>query len=241
MELVIAMPIGYAEKVRNYVIRLVDLARHEEATSIQVRAGDVRDALGVKFISDIYDICQVLSTKKFREQAGVELLSKTGPAQGVNTIYHFSILENSLELDGMSQADEIRKYVVDSYVEPARRSGKQFVEVLVNEVFHNIGTYPDQTAVAQALALNRFHTREKIALVEREGYRRFLFEILDPSEFTGTGISIPYLSDDDTQMDNIREHIYELTPSEFQELTREYLKAKGFADAEMEIVIRMRM
>ena len=38
-----------------------------------------------------------------------------------------------------------------------------------------------------------------------------------------------------------REHILELTPSEFQELVREYLKAKGFDDAEIEITIRMKM
>ncbi len=41
--------------------------------------------------------------------------------------------------------------------------------------------------------------------------------------------------------ENLRERILELSPSEFQELAREYLRSKGFADAEIEIVIRMKV
>ena len=37
-----------------------------------------------------------------------------------------------------------------------------------------------------------------------------------------------------------RKQVLGLSPSEFQELAREYLKAKGFADAEIEIVIKMK-
>ena len=41
--------------------------------------------------------------------------------------------------------------------------------------------------------------------------------------------------------ENLRERILELSPSEFQELAREYLKAKVSSDAEIEIVIRMKV
>ena len=40
---------------------------------------------------------------------------------------------------------------------------------------------------------------------------------------------------------NWREQVFELTPGEFQELAREYMEAKGFDGAEMEITIRMKM
>ena len=40
--------------------------------------------------------------------------------------------------------------------------------------------------------------------------------------------------------ENLRERILELTPSEFQELVREYMKA-NFSNAKIEIVIRMKM
>ena len=46
---------------------------------------------------------------------------------------------------------------------------------------------------------------------------------------------------EDALDENLYERILELSPSEFQELAREYLKAKGFADAEIEIVIRMKV
>ena len=41
--------------------------------------------------------------------------------------------------------------------------------------------------------------------------------------------------------ENLRERILELSPSEFQELAREYLQAKVSPDAEIEIVIRMKV
>lgn len=41
--------------------------------------------------------------------------------------------------------------------------------------------------------------------------------------------------------DSYRRYILGLMSSEFQELVREYLKAKGFDDAEIEITIRMKM
>ena len=40
--------------------------------------------------------------------------------------------------------------------------------------------------------------------------------------------------------DSYRRYILGLTPSQFQELAREYMKAKGFDDSEMEITMRIK-
>ena len=236
------MPLGYADKVRNYTIQLVESARRQGKTKVHIRAGDVRDTLGIRFVSDIYDICQVLNTKKFRMQARVEFLRKTGLAQGMNTTYEFRILGNSHGVPGvddMSQADEIRRYADKRYVTPARLRDEQRVTIRAGTVREEMRLPSDRVAaVGGSLDTEVF---ERFANVRRVDYfgvesRRgadanFVFEIL-PVYKTEL---------DDTLDENLRERILELTPSEFQELAREYLKAKGFDDAEIEVTIRMKM
>ena len=39
----------------------------------------------------------------------------------------------------MAQADEIRQYVVDNYIEPARRAGKRMVSVRAGDVHNSMG------------------------------------------------------------------------------------------------------
>lgn len=85
------MPTGDAIKIRRHAIRLVDEARSKGETSITLRIGDIHDALYAAGSSRTLDICQVLDTDLFKEEARVEFLSKLGPNQGMNTEYRFSI------------------------------------------------------------------------------------------------------------------------------------------------------
>ena len=70
---------------------MVDAARIAGETSITLRVGDIHDAVFAGGSSLVPDICQVLDTDLFKEEARVEFLSKLGPNQGMNTEYRFSI------------------------------------------------------------------------------------------------------------------------------------------------------
>ena len=85
------MPPGDAIKIRRYAIRLVDNARAAGETSVTLRVGDIHDALFAGGGNLVLDICQVLDTELFKEEARVEFLSKLGPNQGMSTEYRFSI------------------------------------------------------------------------------------------------------------------------------------------------------
>ncbi len=83
---------GDAERIREYLVQLVDEARSEGRTEISVRAGDVRSALGV----DDANVSQVLKGRKFPAQASVRHLTDrmTGPPSGAggNLTCHFEIM-----------------------------------------------------------------------------------------------------------------------------------------------------
>lgn len=85
------MPAGGAIKIRRHAIQLVDEARSAGETSITLRVGDIHDALYMSGSNRVGDICQVLCTDLFKEEARVEFLSKLGPNQGMSTEYRFSI------------------------------------------------------------------------------------------------------------------------------------------------------
>ena len=138
------MPVGDADRIRDYATRLIEKVRLEGETRITIRSGDVHDALGLTLAHA--NVCQVLDGRKFHMQARVRLIEYRG---------------------------------------------------------------------AQSRASSNSY---------------FDFEIL-PSVETET-------KEDTTE--SFRDRILELSPSEFQKLAQEYLKAKGFADAEIEITIKMK-
>lgn len=86
------MPAGDAARIRQHLLRQVNNARVAGKTETVFRAGDVRDTIGLSYSDAIIDICQVIETKKFQNEAGVELLAKSGPKQGINTDYRFSVV-----------------------------------------------------------------------------------------------------------------------------------------------------
>ena len=86
------MPFGDAARIRHHVRGLVEAACLAGDTSVTLRAGEIRDALGLNYSDAIIDVCQVLETRKFRTENGVELVDKTGPRQGAGSIFRFSLL-----------------------------------------------------------------------------------------------------------------------------------------------------
>ena len=46
----------------------------------------------LEYSDAITDICQVLETQKSQRKARVTFLNKTGPIQGVDTVYWFTLL-----------------------------------------------------------------------------------------------------------------------------------------------------
>ena len=91
-----AMPrYGFAENVRRYAVKEIEQARSRRAAFIALQAGatreKIRQASGEKDESDTLDICQVLRTRKFAHEAGVELIDDSG-GQRLDTTFRFRIL-----------------------------------------------------------------------------------------------------------------------------------------------------
>ena len=86
------MPRGDAARIHAYAVGLVDDARAAGETGMTVRAGDVREALELDHRNAFIDICQVLETRIFQSAAGVELVAKRGPSQGLNSVFEFRLL-----------------------------------------------------------------------------------------------------------------------------------------------------
>ena len=86
------MPRGDAARIRAYAVGLVDDARGAGETGITVRAGDVREALELDYRKALINICQVLGTRKLEGEAGVELVARRGPSQGLNSVFEFRLV-----------------------------------------------------------------------------------------------------------------------------------------------------
>ena len=86
------MPRGDAARIRAHVFELVDDARAAGETGITVRTGDVREALELDYRKAVINICQVLGTRKLQGEAGVELVARRGPSQGLNSVFEFSLV-----------------------------------------------------------------------------------------------------------------------------------------------------
>jgi 5-methylcytosine-specific restriction protein B len=69
----------------------------------------------------------------------------------------------------MSLADEIRKYVLTMYIEPARRRGDRTVVVRAGDVHKRMGLTDRMPAVAGALGAKKFEEYANVQLIRREG------------------------------------------------------------------------
>ena len=86
------MPRGDAARIRAYAVGLVDDARTAGDTGVTVRAGGVRYALELDYRKALINICQVLGTRKLQGEAGVELVARRGPSQGLNSVFEFRLV-----------------------------------------------------------------------------------------------------------------------------------------------------
>ena len=159
-------------------------------------------------------------------------------------------------------ADRIRNYAT-RLVEDARRNGETRIKIRSGDIHNALGLSQAHANVGQSLEGEIFQNQAGVRLVDYRGVdsRRganayFIYEILpasnrdvrsfitplDVEQESVAGVSSSTDAEPKDAMDeNLRERILELSPSEFQELAREYLKAKGFDDAEIEITIRMKV
>lgn len=69
----------------------------------------------------------------------------------------------------MKKADHIRKYVLDNYIEPARRRGDTSVAVRAGDVHKATGLRNSIPAVASAPGANKSQPYPCVRLVKREG------------------------------------------------------------------------
>ena len=79
-----------ADQIRQYVVdEIVAPARQAGRTEVRVRAGDVHQAMGLS--NRMPAVCSALSAEKFYDQANVVLKERSGPHQGANAVWVFSL------------------------------------------------------------------------------------------------------------------------------------------------------
>ena len=161
-------------------------------------------------------------------------------------------------------ADRVRQYLFQR-VEEARMAGASSITFRAGDVHDALGLSNAVPNVCQVLENEgKFHRPAGLQFLKYvyrppSGLGRRLeieFRILPVSNGVLGSETAPQnieqesvagvSSSTDTELEdipnsNLRESIMKLSPSEFQELAREYLKAKGFDGAEMEITIRMKI
>jgi 5-methylcytosine-specific restriction protein B len=69
----------------------------------------------------------------------------------------------------MTQADEIRQYVLDHYLKPARMDGEKSVQVRAGDVHKSLGLADRLPAVCSALGTIKFQEMACVELENRNG------------------------------------------------------------------------
>lgn len=67
------------------------------------------------------------------------------------------------------KADQIRRYVLTHYIEPARRRGEKRITIRSGDVHKAMNLKNSLPAVASALGAKMFETYARVRLVQREG------------------------------------------------------------------------
>ena len=134
-------------------------------------------------------------------------------------------------------ADRIRRYATQ-LVEDASREDNARITLRAGDIHDALGLRLAHANVCQVLRGRKFHAQAGVRLIKCTGAPSgasanvyFEFEKLLVSE----------TESQDTPNSNLLESVLELSPSQFQELAREYMRAKVFYNAEIEITIRMKM
>ena len=136
------MPRGDAARIRAYAVGLVDDARAAGETGITVRAGDVREALELDYRNAVINICQVLGTRIFQSEAGVELVARRGPSQGLNSVFEFRLGGGRALLRTPEAVSPVLEAPVDrpEGAGPSRRGPLSAVDRGVRRALRRVGT-----------------------------------------------------------------------------------------------------
>ena len=125
----------------------------------------------------------------------------------------------------MKQADEIRRYAAERYVAPAREAGERRVAIRAGDVHKALGLENAHYNVCQVLEGSKFHHKAGVAPA---GYKGPASRRAPNSEFAFRVLP----------MDDWHKRVMELPVEEFEELVGDYLRAKGFSNAEMVIRVK---
>lgn len=80
-----------SDEVRSFVgSRYIESARSSGKTEVEVRVGEVHQALGYK--NRLPLVCAALGTELFEQQYRVQRLSIEGPLNGSTTLFVFKVL-----------------------------------------------------------------------------------------------------------------------------------------------------
>jgi hypothetical protein len=84
-----------ADRIRQFALdHYVALARAEGRSEIIIRAGDIHRAMGLA--NAMPNVCSAIGSNKFNELASVTPGARTGPANGANARFHFSLVARPL-------------------------------------------------------------------------------------------------------------------------------------------------
>ena len=90
------MPRGDAARIRAYAVELVVRRprRGRYRGNRTCRRRTLRPC-EMDYRKALINICQVLGTRKLQGEAGVELVARRGPSQGLNSVFEFRLLSEA--------------------------------------------------------------------------------------------------------------------------------------------------
>ena len=95
MSIAVRFCMTQADRIRQFALdHYIQPARAAGSRALIIRAGDVHQAMGLA--NAMPAVCSAISSNKFREQAGVNLIDRTGPANGANVYFRFSLTNDPL-------------------------------------------------------------------------------------------------------------------------------------------------
>jgi hypothetical protein len=96
-----------SEEVRDYVVKqYISPARNNGQESVQIRAGTVHNEL--HWTGRVPSVCQTLGSRKFQDEAGVELVSRSRPGPSTTVVFTYRVLDKkvpSRDADVSARAD----------------------------------------------------------------------------------------------------------------------------------------
>jgi hypothetical protein len=171
-----------AERIRRFAFEIfVAPMRDAPGAQFRIRAGDVHK--GMRLSGRMPAVCGALDSMIFRRDYGLELVRRTGPAQGANVEFVFRSTEPKTAAVNKGTASPNVKLRFTLRGKPFGKERHDFVEAIVGQVPSRIQTYsttingrryPIRQVVACATGL------PAIAITSQDAYRileRFGFAI----------------------------------------------------------------